>query len=378
MKALSAMKTHVKESVSKKNVKVSFDKKTAADDKEISTTEDDEDVEDIGSEENNSLVDDYEFGVERDNAVVSDINGVAIDGDSVDAVAGDENVGVTDSDLTTIDDEVTTDNETVVTDDKGTDDIDSVTIDDEVEDVDDDVTHDEVRTVVDMVPNVDRPKTKMFIEYILKDGSSEKATVLSRQPKRNGKWGGWLNILIDGSEIPSSLNWEDVVHWKELIEPEKEVFLTAVEEMSQEIVDAKAIEFQNLTSNDVFEPVDDIGQSRVSCKWVITTKEKDGQKIVKARLVARGFEENILNVRTDSPTCSRQSLRFCFVTAAIMRWELHSLDITSAFLQGNTIERDVHLQPPPEYQEKGMLWKLKRCIYGLKDAPRAWYDSIEK
>ena len=78
-------------------------------------------------------------------------------------------------------------------------------------------------------------------------------------------------------------------------------------------------------------------------KWVLTEKVKNGKRIVKARLVARGFEEKIHNARTDSPTCSRQSLRITFAAASTMKWELQSLDITSAFLQGNGIARDVYM-----------------------------------
>ena len=65
------------------------------------------------------------------------------------------------------------------------------------------------------------------------------------------------------------------------------------------------------------------------------------------------------------------------MTAPTMEWDLHSLDITSAFLQGNGIQRDVYLKPPPEFSEDDIVWKLKRCIYGLNDAPRAWYERVE-
>ena len=53
-----------------------------------------------------------------------------------------------------------------------------------------------------------------------------------------------------------------------------------------------------------------------------------------------------MNERTDSPTCSHQALGMVFVSASIMLWELHSLDIISAFLQGNNIEREVFVEPP--------------------------------
>ena len=97
--------------------------------------------------------------------------------------------------------------------------------------------------------------------------------------------------------------------------------------------------------------------------------------IPKAR---RGFEEDSSNMKTDSPTCSKQALRMVFLTAAMKNWELQSIDISSAFLQGNPIQRNVYLQPPKEYREAGKVWKLKRCIYGLNDAPRSWYDRIRQ
>ena len=68
--------------------------------------------------------------------------------------------------------------------------------------------------------------------------------------------------------------------------------------------------------------------------------------MLKAQLVAQWFEEKSMNERTDSPTCSHQALGMVFVSASIMLWELHSLDITSAFLQGNNIEREVFVEPP--------------------------------
>jgi len=67
-----------------------------------------------------------------------------------------------------------------------------------------------------------------------------------------------------------------VTGWRELDQPERAVFLSSIEEMSQEAVDAKEQEMQNLIDNDVFETVEDVGQTRVSCRWVLTIKEKEG------------------------------------------------------------------------------------------------------
>ena len=64
------------------------------------------------------------------------------------------------------------------------------------------------------------------------------------------------------------------------------------------------------------------------------------------------------------------------ITAASMKWKFPSLDITSAFLQGNKTNRDVFVKPPYEFSEVGKIWKLDRCLYGLNDAPCKWYNRV--
>ena len=64
------------------------------------------------------------------------------------------------------------------------------------------------------------------------------------------------------------------------------------------------------------------------------------------------------------------------MTASLMEWELNTLDITAAFLQGNEIESELYIQPPKVARR--YIWKLKRCIYGLTCAPRAWYNKTKQ
>ena len=220
-----------------------------------------------------------------------------------------------------------------------------------------------------------RPRPNTCISFEL-DGKHSKAKVLSSQPKRSGVNKSWVNILIEGQEKPSSVNWDKVTKWKEIESKENVVYLSTAAEMEQAIVDAKEREIQKLKENDTFEEVKYCGQSVVSSRWVITEKWKEQQKIVKARLVARGFEEDSSQFRTDSPTCSRQSYRLVQIIAVSNSWKIHSLDIASAFLQGDPLKRDVFLKPPSDVCEKNYVWKLKRCIYGLNDAPRAWYSKL--
>ena len=68
--------------------------------------------------------------------------------------------------------------------------------------------------------------------------------------------------------------------------------------------------------------------------------------VIKARLVARGFEEENLNeIRKDSPTCSKENLRIVLAIISSHQWQASSLDVKSALLQGNQIDRDLYLKP---------------------------------
>ena len=209
------------------------------------------------------------------------------------------------------------------------------------------------------------------------DGTVGNGLVLQKQPKKCGTNSNWVNIQADGMPA-GSVDWERVSWWNRIENPQIALFSSA-REGSSDVIVAKKEEFAKLKENSVFEVVPDQGQTAISTKWVFTEKKlSDGGVKVKARLVAKGFEEkNSADLRTDSPTCSRQSLRMVFAVAPTMRWNLWSLDISSAFLQGNELLRDVFVRPPPDLVSADQLWKLRRCLYGLNDAPRAWYDRVK-
>lgn len=224
-----------------------------------------------------------------------------------------------------------------------------------------------------------RPKRNSFIKYRLKDSDVwNNAKILSSQPKKSGKYKNYLNVHVSGNSDPICVNWDVVDQWKILPDPESVVLLTKIEEMSQEVIDAKESEVNNLISNEVFEVVPFKNQTTISSRWIITEKVVGEEKRVKARLVARGFEEDSSLLVKDSPTCSRESLRLLFLTASMMSWELQSIDVTAAFLQGDPIEREIYLRPPKDVCPDESVWRLNRCIYGLNDAPRSWYEKVRQ
>ena len=52
------------------------------------------------------------------------------------------------------------------------------------------------------------------------------------------------------------------------------------------------------------------------------------------------------------------------------------MDVKAAYLQGDDIKREVYLRPPKEF-DNGQIWKLKKTVYGLCDAARAWYIRVK-
>ena len=81
--------------------------------------------------------------------------------------------------------------------------------------------------------------------------------------------------------------------------------------------------------------MEDDDQPRITSRWVITRKENhDGMKTkVKARLCMKGFQETIVP-KSDSPAISAEALRTVLAIAANEKFNLVTLDVTSAFLQG--------------------------------------------
>lgn len=53
------------------------------------------------------------------------------------------------------------------------------------------------------------------------------------------------------------------------------------------------------------------------------------------------------------------------------------MDIKSAFLQDMELSRDISLRAPPEAGSENVIWKLKKCVYGLADASLYWYNKVK-
>ena len=226
-----------------------------------------------------------------------------------------------------------------------------------------------------------RLKLKEKDRVEIKEGDKWQSGVVTRRAgKATGKSKDWWNFKLDnGKEFSADITQSEV----RKVTEEEAMYVWAHDEVlacmipkeqrnTPECVAAKKIELEKLKSFDTYKVVSDIGQTSISTTWVMTQKGDEAR----ARLTARGYEEED-SFPKDSPTMQKHSMRILLSLAALNKWTIETTDIKSAFLQGNKLEREVFVKPPKEAEMKGKLWKLEKCLYGLKDASRQWYKKVQ-
>ncbi|GJW03870.1 putative ribonuclease H-like domain-containing protein [Tanacetum coccineum] len=124
------------------------------------------------------------------------------------------------------------------------------------------------------------------------------------------------------------------------------------------------------------------GKKAIGTKWVYRNK-KDGRGVVvrnKARLVAQGHrqEEGIDYDEVFAPVARIEAIRIFLAFASYMGFIVYQMDVKSAFLYGKIDEEVYVSQPPgfldPKYPQK--VYKVVKALYGLHQAPRAWYATL--
>ena len=82
---------------------------------------------------------------------------------------------------------------------------------------------------------------------------------------------------------------------------------------------------------------------------------------------------------TFSPVAKLQSFRAILALAVCFDWEIESFNFTSAYLNGKLdAEEEIYMQPPPRYEGQGpdKVKRLRKLLYGLKQAGCKWYDAL--
>ncbi len=100
----------------------------------------------------------------------------------------------------------------------------------------------------------------------------------------------------------------------------------------------------------------------------------------KARLVANGYAQTygIDYEETYSPIAKMTSIRVIIIMVVAKGWSSHQMDVNNVFFHGDLWE-EVYMEQPPSYVDQthpNLVCRLKKVLYGLKQALRAWLYKI--
>ena len=139
-------------------------------------------------------------------------------------------------------------------------------------------------------------------------------------------------------------------------------------------------EMQSMLNFDVFEEVKmaDLTPAQletvISTRWV-KTRKSDGT--CRCRIVVRGYDQVVEDPdETYASTPSLLTLKTLLTLAVARGWHVTLADVSTAFLHAS-MDGEVLVLPPVEYYPSGdVVWKLKRALYGLKNAPKLWQQHL--
>ena len=144
-------------------------------------------------------------------------------------------------------------------------------------------------------------------------------------------------------------------------------------------------ELNQFERNDVWELIlKPSNQFIIRTKWVFRNKIDENDIIVKykVRLVTQGFnQEKGIDYKVTFALMARlEAIRMLLASVCFKDFILYQMDVKSAFLNGFIME-EVYVEQPLNFTSfdfPNYVYKLKKILYGLKKAPRAWYDRLSK
>ena len=173
---------------------------------------------------------------------------------------------------------------------------------------------------------------------------------------------GWLDLVslisIDGPPYYDSTTGEE-------LDVKKTEIGMAKEESSMQDMGT----FDEVPESEVPEDA-----TKIPSRWVLKAKEDE----VKARIVAQQLATSQLaDVFASTPSALglRMLLWFCLSFG----WKLITGDVSTAFLHAPIPEGvKIFIIPPPNVRRRrpGMLWRLRRALYGLRHSPKYWQDYL--
>ncbi|GJZ56097.1 retrovirus-related pol polyprotein from transposon TNT 1-94 [Tanacetum coccineum] len=124
------------------------------------------------------------------------------------------------------------------------------------------------------------------------------------------------------------------------------------------------------------------GRYTIKVKWLWKSKADAENTIIqkKSRLVAKGYsqQEGIDFEESFAPVARLEAVRMFVAYAAHKNFTIYQMDVKTAFLNG-PLKKEVFVNQPNGFVDPNFpnhVYRLKKALYSLKQAPRAWYDKL--
>nr|GEV34813.1 retrovirus-related Pol polyprotein from transposon TNT 1-94 [Tanacetum cinerariifolium] len=122
--------------------------------------------------------------------------------------------------------------------------------------------------------------------------------------------------------------------------------------------------------------------SPLTLKWLFKNKHDKEQTVIqnKSCLVVKGYrqKEGIDFEESFALVARMEAIRIFLTYAAHKSFSVFQIDVKTAFLHGS-LKEDVYMCQPEGFidaDHPSHVYKLKKALHGLKQAPRAWYDKL--
>ncbi|CAI7911791.1 unnamed protein product [Closterium sp. NIES-54] len=190
--------------------------------------------------------------------------------------------------------------------------------------------------------------------------------------------------VVPAGSVAEQCDEEEIAHCYWAAVPEPKTLAEALsgpdaEKWKQSVKE----EYDSLLENEMWELCELPPRKKaISSKLIFRHKYgPDGELTrYKSRLVAKGFQQTKGKDFDEmfAPLGKGTTLRVMLGMAANRGWRIKQMDITTAFLNGIILEELYMLQPEGLDDGSGRVCRLKKAIYGLKQAPHAWYHKLEE
>lgn len=137
-------------------------------------------------------------------------------------------------------------------------------------------------------------------------------------------------------------------------------------------------ELRSIDENETWELTDlPVGRKAVGSKWVFKIKIGEKERRFKARCVAQGFSQKfgVDYNEVFAPVAKGVTFRTLMAVAGVRRLSVRHYDIKTAFLNGR-LNEEIYLKQPPGFEKNEQVYRLKKSLYGLKQAAHVWNETL--